>query len=56
MEDYSSNQLHRYTGSKIEMLAERMNPIVRGWLNCFTKYNPSAVKCTMNCLKRRLVK
>ena len=49
-------QLHRYTGSKIEMLAERVNPIIRGWLNYFTKYNPSAVKYTMDCLNRRLVK
>lgn len=49
-------QLHSHTGSKIEMIAERINPIVRGWLNYFTKYNPSAVKYTIDCLNRRLVK
>ncbi|MBA1335516.1 MAG: Retron-type RNA-directed DNA polymerase [Firmicutes bacterium] len=49
-------RIHSLTGSKIEMIAERINPLVRGWLNYFTKYNPSAVKYTMDCLNRRLVK
>jgi len=29
---------------------------VKGWLNYFTKSNPSAVKYTINCLNRQLVK
>ena len=33
-----------------------VNPTVRGWLNYFTKYNPSAVKYAIDCLNRRLVK
>jgi len=49
-------RLHSFTGSKIEMIAERINPIIRGWLNYFTKYNPSAVKYTIDCLNLRLVK
>lgn len=49
-------RLHSLTGKKIEMIAELINPTVRGWLNYFTKYNPSAVKYTMDCLNRRLVK
>ena len=49
-------RVHSFTGSKIEMIAERINPIVRGWLNYFTKYNPSAVKYTIDCLNRQLVK
>lgn len=49
-------RLHSLTGSKIEMIAERINPVVRGWLNYFTKYNPSAVKYTIDCLNRILIK
>lgn len=49
-------RIHSFTGSKIEMIAEMINPIVRGWLNYFTKYNPTAVKYSIDCLNRRLVK
>ncbi|ASA19461.1 group II intron reverse transcriptase/maturase [Paenibacillus donghaensis] len=49
-------RIHSYTGSKIEMIAEMLSPMVRGWLNYFTKFNPSAVKYTIDCLNRRLVK
>ena len=49
-------QIHSFAGSKIERLAEMINPIVRGWLNYFTKFFPSAVKYTIDCLNRRLVK
>ncbi|MDD4680969.1 MAG: group II intron reverse transcriptase/maturase [Clostridia bacterium] len=48
--------IHSFTGSKIEMIAEMIRPIVRGWLNYFTKYNPSAVKYSIDCLNWRLVK
>ena len=51
-----SLELHKMSGSKIEMIAELINPMTRGWLNYFTKYCKSAVKYTMNCLNRRLVK
>jgi hypothetical protein len=49
-------QIHRYSGSTIGMIAEILNPTVRGWLNYFTKFNPSAVKHSIDCLNRRLVK
>jgi len=49
-------RIHSFTGSEIEMIAEMINPTVRGWLNYFTKYNPSAVKYSIDCLNRRLVK
>jgi len=49
-------QIHRFSGSTIGMIAELINPTVRGWLNYFTKFNPSAVKYTIDCLNRRLVK
>nr|WP_264195931.1 group II intron reverse transcriptase/maturase [Metabacillus niabensis] len=49
-------RIHSFTGSKIEIIAEMINPTVRGWLNYFTKYNPSAVKYSIDCINRRLVK
>ena len=49
-------ELHKMTGRKIEMIAELMNLMVRGWLNYFSVYCKSAVKYTMDCLNRRIVK
>ena len=36
------------------MIAELINPMVRGWLNYFMSYCKSAVKYTMKCLNDRL--
>lgn len=55
-EKIKSLELHKMTGSKIDMIAEMINPIVRGWLNYFMSYCKTAVKYTMNCLNRRLVR
>lgn len=49
-------KLHKMTGSSINIIAEIINPIVRGWINYFSKYNPSAIKYTIECIERRLVK
>ena len=49
-------ELHRRTGCKIDILAKMLNPMVRGWMNYFGKYNPSAMKDTLLCIERRLVK
>ena len=49
-------RIHSMSGSKIEMLAELLNSMIRGWLNYFGKYNRSAVKYTMDCINQRLVK
>lgn len=48
--------LHSRAHSKIEMLAEDLNPMVRGWLLYFTKYCKSAVRKTMRYVNERLVK
>lgn len=48
--------IHAMSGSVIEMVAEILNPMIRGWMNYFSKYNKSAVKYTMDCINRRLVK
>lgn len=48
-------ELHKMTGSNINIIAEIINPIVRGWINYFNKYNPSAIKYTIECIQRRIV-
>ena len=55
-EKVKAMELHKMTGSKIEMIAELINSMVRGWLNYFTAYCKSAVKYTMQCLNILLVK
>lgn len=54
-ENLKAMNLNRLPGSKIEMIAEAINPMLRGWLNYFKKYCPSAMKYTMDFLNRRLV-
>ena len=49
-------ELHRRSESKIEMIAEAINPTVRGWMNYFGAYNKSAMKGTLDVIQRRLIK
>jgi len=49
-------QLHKYSGSTIERLADLLNPTIRGWLNYFMKFQPSATRYNMDCINRRLAK
>ena len=51
-----SLEIHKKTGCKINMIAEILNPMLRGWMNYFGKFNPSAMKYTLQCIERRLVK
>ena len=51
-----SLKIHKRTGSKIEMIAKQLNPILRGWMNYFGKFNRSAMKRTLDCVQRRLIK
>ncbi len=51
-----SLELHKKTGCKIEMIAEEINPMVRGWINYFGRYNPQAIKYSLDCVERRLIK
>lgn len=48
--------IHRRTASKIEMIAEVLNPILRGWMNYFGKFNRSAMKRALDCVQKRLIK
>lgn len=49
-------EIHKRTGSKIEMIAEMLNPILRGWMNYFGIFNRSAMKRALDCVQRRLIK
>lgn len=49
-------EIHKRTGSKIEMIAEMLNPILRGWMNYFGKFNRSAMKRALDCVQRRLIR
>lgn len=49
-------EIHKKTGCKIDMIAELINPIIRGWMNYFGKYNASAIKYSLDCVERRIVK
>ena len=49
-------EIHKKTGSTIQMISEVLNPMIRGWMNYFGKYNPSAMKYTLQVIERRIVK
>lgn len=49
-------EIHKKTGCKIDMIAEMLNPLLRGWINYFGKFNPSAMRYTLQCIERRVVK
>ena len=51
-----SLELHKRSGSKLEMIAESLNPILRGWMNYFGRFNRSAMKRALDCVQRRLIK
>ena len=49
-------RLHRRTTSTLEDLAEDVNPALRGWLNYFTAFYPSAVIPICRRMDRHLVR
>lgn len=46
-------QIHKMTGSTIQMISQIISPIVRGY---FERYNKSQLKSSLDVLSRRLVK
>lgn len=48
-------EIHKRTGCKIDMIADMINPIVRGWINYFSEFNPAGIKYSLDCVDRRLV-
>jgi len=48
--------LHRQVSKSIEEIAAMINPTLRGWINYYGRYYPSALTETFSCLNRRLAK
>ncbi|WP_372995444.1 group II intron maturase-specific domain-containing protein [Lutispora sp.] len=40
-------EIHKKAESRLEIIAEELNPILRRWINYFGKYNRSAMKRTL---------
>lgn len=49
-------QLHRKTGHSLHALAKRINPIVRGWLNYYGRFNRSCMYKLLTIIEARLVR
>jgi RNA-directed DNA polymerase len=37
-------------------LSRMFNPIIRGWVNYYSRYRPSALRRTLQCVDRRLAR
>jgi RNA-directed DNA polymerase len=48
--------LHRRTGSTLEQLAAAINPVLRGWLAYYGRFNVGEFLAVFHCLERRLVR
>lgn len=48
--------LHRQVSKTIEEIADMINPTLKGWINYYGKFYPSALVETFSCLNRRIAK
>ena len=51
-----SMKIQKNTGCKIDIIEEMPNPLICGWMNYFGKFNLSAMRGTLQCIERRLIK
>ena len=49
-------RLHRRTGSTLRDLAREINPVVRGWINYYGRFYPSALYDSLNGINKYLVR
>lgn len=49
-------EIHKKTGCNISIIAEMLNPMTRGWINYFGKFNASAMRSTLQIVDKRIVK
>ena len=49
-------RLHRRTGTSLDELACTLNPVLRGWINYYSHYCPSALTPTFQYLNLRLAR
>ena len=49
-------KLHLWTNTSIVKIAEKINPVVTGWIRYYGRYHKSALYPVLNHLERRLIK
>ena len=49
-------RLHLRSGSTLEQLARAINPVVRGWINYYGRFRPSALYYSLNRINDYLVR
>lgn len=49
-------RLHLRSDTTLEQLAREINPVVRGWINYFGRFHPSALNSTLNRINDYLVR
>lgn len=49
-------RVHRRSQRELEDLSRMFNPIIRGWVNYYGQYYPTALRRPLSCLNRRLVR
>ena len=49
-------RLHMRSDTTLEQLAREINPVVRGWINCFGRFHPSALLFSLNRINDYLVR
>ena len=52
----ASMRLHRRTNTTLDAIAKEVNPVLRGWLNYFTEFYPSAVTPIGRRMDRHLMR
>jgi RNA-directed DNA polymerase len=48
--------IHRMSDKELTDLARKFNPILRGWVNYYSRYHPSALRRTLQSVDRRLIR
>ena len=48
--------IHRKSDKELADLSRMFNPIIRGWVGYYGRYYPSALRRTLECVDRRLVR
>lgn len=56
LETSRQTHFHRWTSATIESIAAELNPQLKGWINYYGKFRPSAMSFIFRCLHRRLIK
>jgi len=54
--EVASWNIHRMSDKELPDLSRRFNPILRGWVGYYSRYHPSALRRTLECVDRRLAR